>query len=182
MSTLYTIGHSTHPLPDFVALLQAYEIERLIDIRTVPRSRTNPQFNRDSLPDALAPSHIEYEHLVALGGLRGKSNTTASDINGFWDNNSFHHYADYALTDEFRQGLETLILHAQDQRCAIMCAEAVWWRCHRRIVSDYLIARQIPVVHILGPGHTTLASLTHGAVIQADGTILYPADPSKTSA
>lgn len=174
MSPIYTIGHSTHDLPAFAALLQASRIERLVDIRTVPRSRTNPQFNRDTLPDSLIPYGIDYEHLAALGGLRGKSKTTSPAVNGFWENDSFHHYADYALTDEFRQGLDTLISLAHAQRCAIMCSEAVWWRCHRRIVSDYLIARAIPVFHIMGPGHVDAASLTRGAVVQADATVLYP--------
>lgn len=180
MSTIYTIGHSTHDLPDFAALLQASGIERLMDIRTVPRSRTNPQFNRDTLPDALTPYGIGYEHLAALGGLRGKSKITPPDVNGFWENDSFHHYADYALTDEFRLGLDMLIRRSQAQRCAIMCSEAVWWRCHRRIVSDYLLVRKIPVMHILGKGHVDAAALTRGAVIQADGTILYP--PARQSA
>lgn len=175
MSTIYTIGHSTRDLPAFAALLQASGIERLVDIRTVPRSRTNPQFNRDALPDSLAPYGIDYEHLAALGGLRGKSKTVGPDVNGFWENDSFHHYADYALTDEFRQGLDTLLARAEAQRCAIMCSEAVWWRCHRRIVSDYLIARRVPVFHIMGPDHVDEASLTRGAVVQPDGTVLYPA-------
>lgn len=174
MPTIYTIGHSTRKLPAFVALLQACAIERLVDIRTVPRSRTNPQFNRDTLPAALAAHQIDYVHLAALGGLRGKSKTAAPEVNGFWENNSFHHYADYALTDEFRQGLAALIGYAQSQRCAIMCSEAVWWRCHRRIVSDYLLARKVPVMHIMGPDHVDAANLTRGAVVQADGSVLYP--------
>ncbi len=161
-------------MAEFAALLQAVHVERLIDIRTVPRSRTNPQFNQDTLPASLATYHIAYEHLAALGGLRGRSKTTPQEINGFWENDSFHHYADYALTDAFRQGLDLLIQHAGMQRCAIMCSEAVWWRCHRRIVSDYLIAREVRVLHIMGAGRTTPASLTRGAVIQADGTVHYP--------
>ncbi|MFT0532507.1 DUF488 family protein [Castellaniella hirudinis] len=178
MPTLYTIGHSTHPLAAFAAILQAAGIERLVDIRTVPRSRTNPQFNQDTLPAALAAYRIDYEHLAALGGLRGKSKTIPPETNGFWENDSFHHYADYALTDAFRQGLETLIQRAQAQRCAIMCSEAVWWRCHRRIVSDYLLARGIPVRHLMGPGHDTPASLTRGAAVQADGSVHYPPRPA----
>jgi len=174
MPPIHTIGHSTRDLPAFIALLQAARIERLVDIRTVPRSRTNPQFNRDTLPDSLAPCGVDYVHLAALGGLRGKSKTIAPEVNDFWENDSFHHYADYALTDEFHRGLETLLAWARTQRCAIMCSEAVWWRCHRRIVSDYLIARNAPVFHIMGPGHVDAASLTRGAVIQPDGTVLYP--------
>jgi len=177
MSTIYTIGHSTRTLLEFAALLQASGIERLVDIRTVPRSRTNPQFNHDTLPGSLAPYGIDYERLAALGGLRGKSKTVAPEVNGFWENDSFHHYADHALGAEFQEGLESLIVLSQRQRCAIMCSEAVWWRCHRRIVSDYLIARRIPVFHILGPGHVDEASLTRGAVIQDDGTVRYPPAP-----
>lgn len=180
MTTIYTIGHSTHPLPEFVALLQASKIERLVDIRTVPRSRTNPQFNRDTLPESLALYRIGYEHLDALGGLRGKSKTIGSDVNGFWENNSFHHYADYALTGAFRQGLETLLARAGAQCCAIMCSEAVWWRCHRRIVSDYLIARQVSVWHIMGAGHVDKATLTLGAEVQQNGDVFYPPKESNT--
>ncbi|WP_417277002.1 DUF488 family protein [Castellaniella sp.] len=174
MTTIYAIGHSTHPLPAFIALLQASKIERLVDIRTVPRSRTNPQFNRDTLPASLAPYGIDYEHLEALGGLRGKSKTVASDVNGFWENDSFHHYADYALTPDFHQGLEMLLARAGAQRCAIMCSEAVWWRCHRRIVSDYLIAREVSVWHIMGAGHVDKATLTQGAKVQQNGNVVYP--------
>ncbi|WP_066454451.1 DUF488 domain-containing protein [Castellaniella caeni] len=174
LPAIYTIGHSTHDIPAFAQLLAQAGIQRLIDIRTVPRSRKNPQFNRDALPQSLAAYHIDYEHIEALGGLRGKSKTVAPEVNGFWENDSFHHYADYALTDGFRQGLETLLTRAQAQRCAIMCSEAVWWRCHRRIVADYLIARGVPVFHIMGPGHVDAASLTRGAVVQDDATVLYP--------
>ncbi|WP_345798299.1 DUF488 domain-containing protein [Castellaniella sp. MT123] len=174
LPTLYTIGHSTHNLATFAGLLTGAGIELLADIRTVPRSRTNPQFNRDTLPEALAAFGIAYEHMAALGGLRGKSKTVAPGVNGFWENDSFHHYADYALSDDFRQGLEALIAQARARRCAVMCSEAVWWRCHRRIVADHLIARGIPVFHIMGPGHIDAASLTHGAVIRPDGTVVYP--------
>lgn len=173
---IFTVGHSTRSLPDLVALLQASGIECLVDIRTVPRSRTNPQFNRDTLPHSLQPYGLAYAHLAALGGLRGKSKTVDPQVNGFWENDSFHHYADYALTDEFRQGLDDLVARAQEQRCAIMCSEAVWWRCHRRIVSDYLIALGWLVFHILGPGHVDAADLTRGAVVRSDHTVVYPAD------
>ncbi len=178
---LYTIGHSTHDLDAFGSLLGQAHIERVIDIRTVPRSRTNPQYNRDTLPAALAARHIEYEHLAALGGLRGKSKTVAPDVNGFWKNDSFHHYADYALTAEFHQGLDTLTSRARAQRCVIMCSEAVWWRCHRRIVADYLLAQGMAVVHIMGLGHLDTASLTPGAVIRADGSVVYPGPFSQPS-
>lgn len=171
---LYTIGHSTHDLASFVGLLQESGIRLLADVRTVPRSRTNPQFNRDTLPASLAPLGIAYQHMESLGGLRGKSRTTAPQVNGFWENDSFHHYADYALTEAFRSGLDELIAHSQRQPTAIMCSEAVWWRCHRRIIADHFLARQIPVLHIMGPGHVDPAHLTPGAVVQEDLSVLYP--------
>ncbi|HEX7386823.1 MAG TPA: DUF488 domain-containing protein [Castellaniella sp.] len=171
---LYTIGHSTHDLPSFVALLQESKIALLVDIRTVPRSRTNPQFNRDTLPESLEPFQIAYRHMESLGGLRGKSKTIGPEINGFWENESFHHYADYALTESFGQGLGELITTSQRQPTAIMCSEAVWWRCHRRIVTDYFLARDIPVFHIMAAHHVDLAHLTPGARIRDDLTVVYP--------
>lgn len=174
-SPLYTIGHSNHGLDDFIALLVQAGIEFLADIRTVPRSRSNPQFNRDTLPEALAAHGIGYAHMSDLGGLRGKSKTVPPDTNGYWENDSFHHYADYALGDAFRRGLDTLIAQGQVRSTVMMCAESVWWRCHRRIVADHLIARGIPVFHIMGAGRLDPASLTPGAVIRGDGTVTYPA-------
>lgn len=164
--------------------MRGVEIVLLVDIRTIPRSRTNPQFNKDALPAALAPAGIDYEHIAALGGLRGKmrdkTRVAAPDVNGFWTNKSFHNYADYALSDPFRAGLEHLRAEGHRRRCAIMCAEAVWWRCHRRIVSDYLIAAGETVFHIMGQdraGQDRLepARLTAGAVVEAPDMIVYPA-------
>jgi len=174
----FTIGHSNRSLDAFVALLQEAGITLLADIRTVPRSRANPQFNQDALPGSLAGFHVSYEHIASLGGLRGKSRTVPREINGFWENDSFHNYADYALSDAFREGLDHLIARGRRQRIAIMCSEAVWWRCHRRIVADYLIARDEQVFHIMGPGHIDQASITPGATIQAHGTVFYPAMPA----
>jgi uncharacterized protein (DUF488 family) len=171
---LYTIGHSTRDLESFTGLLQESGIQLLADVRTVPRSRTNPQFNRDTLPAFLAPLGITYQHMESLGGLRGKSRTTAPQVNGFWKNDSFHHYADYALTEAFRSGLDELIAQSRRQPTVIMCSEAVWWRCHRRIIADHFLARQIPVLHIMGPGHIDPAHLTPGAVVQEDLSVLYP--------
>lgn len=180
-SPLYTIGHSNRSLDDFIALLTQAGIQCLADIRTVPRSRANPQFNRDTLPEALAARGIAYEHMAALGGLRGRSKTVPPDTNGFWENDSFHHYADYALGDEFRQGLDTLIARGQARPTAMMCSESVWWRCHRRIVADHLIARGISVLHIMGAGRLEPASLTPGAMIHDGGTVAYPI-PTDTQA
>jgi uncharacterized protein (DUF488 family) len=170
----FTIGHSTLDLDAFVARLQGAEIALLADIRTVPRSRTNPQFNTETLPASLAAFQIGYAHMPALGGLRSKSRTIPAAVNGFWINQSFHNFADYAMTDAFRAGLAELRERGQERRCAIMCSEAVWWRCHRRIVADYLLAAGEAVFHIMGNGRLEAATLTPGAVIQPDCTITYP--------
>ena len=171
----FTIGHSTRSVAELIELLTNAEVRLLADIRTVPRSRTNPQFNRDTLPGALASSGISYEHMAALGGLRPKSRTVPRGVNGFWTNDSFHNFADYALSEEFRSGLGRLLEEGSRERCAIMCSEAVWWRCHRRIVSDYLIAHHEEVFHIMGHGRLEAAQLTPGAVIRADERVVYPA-------
>ena len=175
----FTIGHSTRPLDEFIALLRESRIERLVDVRTIPRSRFNPQFNKDTLPDALAGAGISYEHLTALGGRRGRSRDVPPEVNAFWTHESFHSYADYALSSQFREGLDHLIDDGRQRRCAIMCSDAVWWRCPRRIVADYLLARGETVIHILAPGRVEPATLTPGAVVRSDGTVVYPpAQPS----
>lgn len=165
-----------------MALLRESGIERLVDVRKIPRSRFNPQFNRDTLPAALAAFDISYEHLDALGGRRGESRTVPPEVNAFWTHASFHHYADYALSPPFRAGLERLLDAGRQRRCAVMCSEAVWWRCHRRIVADYLVAGGETVLHIMAPGRVEPARLTPGAVARPDGTIVYPpAQPSLLS-
>jgi uncharacterized protein (DUF488 family) len=174
----FTIGHSNRSLDDFVELLIEPKVERLVDIRKIPRSRSNPQFNKDTLPEALAACGISYEHVAALGGLRGRAGDSPQDVNGFWTNESFHNYADYALSPQFHAGLEHLLAEGRQRRCAIMCSEAVWWRCHRRIVTDHLIARGETVFHIMGRGRREPARLTSGAAIQPGGTVVYPAEPS----
>jgi uncharacterized protein (DUF488 family) len=171
----FTIGHSNRSLEQFVELLSRAEIDLVADIRTVPKSRANPQFNKETLPEALAIAGISYEHVASLGGLRGRARAVPPDVNGFWTNESFHNYADYALTAEFRAGLDHLIATGRERRSAMMCSEAVWWRCHRRIVADYLIARGETVFHIIGEGRLAAAQLTPGAVIRTDETVLYPA-------
>jgi uncharacterized protein (DUF488 family) len=170
----FTIGHSNRSLEEFVELLREADIALVADIRTVPRSRTNPQFNKDALPVALRPFDIGYEHMAALGGLRGKTRTVPEDVNGFWTNESFHNYADYALSPQFHAGLEHLVAEGRERRSAMMCSEAVWWRCHRRIVADHLIARGETVFHMMGRGRLEPAHLTPGAVIQPGGSIVYP--------
>ena len=171
----FTIGHSNRGIDEFVALLSGAQIGLVVDIRRIPRSRANPQFNDDALPQALASGGIEYERIAALGGLRGKARSVAPEINGFWSNQSFHNYADYALSPEFHAGLEHLIQQGRRRRCALMCSEAVWWRCHRRIVADHLIARGETVFHIMGEGRLEPARLTSGAVAEGDNPVFYPA-------
>ena len=170
----YTIGHATRPIDDFVELLRAAQVTLVADVRTVPRSRTNPQYNLDTLPRTLADFQIEYEHFAALGGLRGKARDVAPDVNGFWQNDSFHNYADYAMTEGFRGGLARLRALGESRRCAIMCAETVWWRCHRRIIADYLLAAGETVFHIMGPGKIEPAHPTESATKVADGVLTYP--------
>lgn len=171
----FTIGHSNRSLEDFVALLEDARIDLIGDVRTIPRSRTNPQFNKDTLPDSLTAFGMSYEHMAALGGLRGKARTLPRNVNDLWNNESFHNYADYALSEPFHAGLVHLLDKGRKQRCAIMCSEAVWWRCHRRIIADYLIANGKAVFHIMGQGRLAPARLTPGAVVQSDRTITYPA-------
>jgi uncharacterized protein (DUF488 family) len=171
----FTIGHSNRDLEEFVEMLRGPHVDSVVDIRTIPRSRSNPQFNTDTLPDALAAFDISYEHVAALGGLRGKARSLPASLNGFWTNQSFHNYADYALSVQFHEGFKHLLDEGHHRHCAIMCSEAVWWRCHRRIVADYLIANGEDVFHIMGESRLESAHLTSGAVAQSDGTIVYPA-------
>jgi uncharacterized protein (DUF488 family) len=173
----YTIGHGTRPLRDLVDLLRSVDVTLLIDVRTVPRSRTNPQYNRETLPQSLEPFGIGYEHIAALGGLRGRARNVPPALNAFWENDSFHNYADYAMSAAFRDGLSHLRRLGRARRCAIMCAETVWWRCHRRIITDYLLAAGESVFHILGPGHVEEARITAAARPQTDGDLTYPAEP-----
>jgi len=170
----FTIGHSNRSIEVFIDLLRGPGIERIVDVRKIPMSRSNPQFGADVLPLSLGAAGIAYEHVPALGGRRSAASGVAGDVNGFWQNRSFHNYADYALSDECQAGLKHLISHGRRQRCAIMCSEAVWWRCHRRLISDYLLARGEEVVHIMGAGRLEPARLTDGAVIRPDGRVVYP--------
>lgn len=172
----FTIGHSTRSLETFIPMLQENGVNLLTDVRTVPRSRANPQFDRDQLPQALAAEGIEYRHIPKLGGLRGKPKGQQDSPNSFWTNDSFRNYADYALTEPFRDGLAQLRILHRLHVCAIMCAEAVWWRCHRRIITDYLIASGETVRHIMAPHRTEQAAMTSAAQVQPDGRLIYPAE------
>ncbi|MFP3566973.1 DUF488 family protein [Paraburkholderia sp. SIMBA_030] len=170
----FTIGHSTRTLREFIHLLEASEIEMLVDVRSIPRSRTNPQFNRDTLPGLLAPARIDYLHLSELGGRRSHHKGDAPSPNGYWTHPAFRNYADYATTAAFQEGLARLLDLGHRRRCAIMCSEAVWWRCHRRIITDYLLLRGETVLHIMNAHHTNPATMTPGAQAQPDGTLIYP--------
>lgn len=171
---VYTIGHSTRSIGEFVDLLRAERVDLLADVRRFPRSRRHPQFNIETLPAALAGSRIDYRHFEALGGRRKRSLTEDASPNTGWDVEGFRSYADYAMTAPFRDALIALIVLAQTRTAAIMCAEALWWQCHRRIIGDYLLTAGIDVFHILGPHETIPAELTPGAEPQADGSIHYP--------
>jgi uncharacterized protein (DUF488 family) len=179
---IFTIGHSTRSVAELAALLRDAGVALLVDVRSLPRSRANPQFNAEALAPALAAEGIGYRHLPALGGLRGRRKPAPDhdpgdagpSPNGLWQVGAFRNYADYAMSEAFRAGLAELRALARERPTAIMCAEAVWWRCHRRIIADYLLARGVPVRHIMGPGKIVPATLTPGARPQADGTVLYP--------
>jgi uncharacterized protein (DUF488 family) len=167
---LFTVGHSTLPIERFIALLEVYGIRRLADVRTVPRSRRNPQFNADALASALRAQNIDYVPLASLGGLR---HARKDSPNTGWRNDSFRGYADYMQTREFEDGLARLIDMSRERRTAIMCAEAVPWRCHRSLVADALEVRGIPAVEILSERSARLHKLTPFAHV--DGTtITYP--------
>ncbi len=170
----FTIGHSTRPLPDFVELVTSVGVDRIVDVRSIPRSRKNPQYNIDVFPDALSRFGVAYEHIAELGGLRSHSASVARDVNAFWKEPGFHNFADYAMSGSFHEGLARLRALGRSERCAIMCAEALWWRCHRRIITDYLIQAGDKVFHILGPGKIQIAHMTPAAK-PLDGALIYPA-------
>jgi uncharacterized protein (DUF488 family) len=177
-NAFYTIGHGRREIGEFAGLLKEAEITLVVDVRTMPRSRFNPQFNEDALPQALKPFGIAYAHMADLGGLRGRQKLVAPEINAYWDNDSFHNYADYAMSERFRQALAHLRERGRTERCAIMCAETVWWRCHRRIITDYLLAAGERVFHILGPSQIESATINEAAQVRGAGTLVYPAEPA----
>lgn len=171
----FTVGHSNRTLDDFIALLQGAGIERIVDVRAFPMSRANPQFNKDRLPGELAAHGIDYAHVPALGGRRSAVGNVPPDTNGFWENAGFHNYADYALTAECQEALGRLVREGRKSRCAVMCSEAVWWRCHRRLIADNLIARGETVCHVMERGRVEAANLTDGAEVRPDRSVVYPA-------
>ena len=169
---MLTIGHSNRPLNEFLGMLTAHGVQMLVDIRSVPRSRHNPQFNKESLPAALQSHGIDYRHLPGLGGLR---HPRKDSTNTGWRNPHFRGYADYMETPEFEQNLNELVDLDRDHRVAIMCAEAVPWRCHRSLVADGLLARSVPVFHIMSTSLANPHKLTAFGHIEGN-TVRYPAE------
>ena len=174
-----TIGHSNRSLAAFVGMLQGAAVDLLIDVRTFPRSRANPEFNIDRLPHDLERFQVGYCHIPELGGRRAKQDGVDDRLNALWRNQSFHNYADYALSDAFGDALGRVLRLGMDRRVALMCSEAVWWRCHRRIITDYLVLNGHPVDHLMGPGQIEHAMPTPGARTTNDGKVTYPAEPAE---
>ncbi len=176
LTVVLTIGHSTRTLEALLHLLQAHAVKRLVDVRTVPRSRHNPQFNRDTLPEALCAAGIRYTHMPGLGGLR---HPRADSVNAAWRNDSFRGFADHMQTPEFATSLEALIEPARKERLAIMCAEAVPWRCHRSLIADALVARGISVRHIMTPTRAEPHTVTPWARVEGK-SVTYPGEADKS--
>lgn len=170
MNTIYTIGHSTRTIEQFIALLRAHDIQMVVDVRTIPRSRHNPQFGQDMLSPALKEAGIEYTHLAKLGGLR---HAAPDSINTGWQNSSFRGYADYMATDAFEEGLEELKSMAKKKRVAILCAEAVPWRCHRSLIADTLTTQGWQVLHIQSAKTARPHELTPFLKVE-NGKLTYP--------
>lgn len=169
-----TIGHSNRNLEEFLGMLREAHVQLLVDVRSFPRSRTNPVFNIDSLPLELELVQIGYQHYPALGGRRPKQSCVDEKLNAMWRVRSFHNYADYALGDEFTDAFGELLRLGHDRRVALMCSEAVWWRCHRRIITDYLLLNDHAVDHLMAPGKIDPASPTPGAQKTSSGKVIYP--------
>jgi uncharacterized protein (DUF488 family) len=171
---ILTIGHSTRAIEDFLDILRVQSVTRVVDIRTVPRSRRNPQFNRESLSESLKESAIDYTPMKQLGGLR---HPKANSPNMGWRNSSFRGFADYMQTQEFAEGIDQLVRLAQDGQVAIMCAEVLPWRCHRRLIADALLVREVQVEHIMTIKTRSKHTMTKWAHIE--GTqITYPENPA----
>ena len=174
--SIWTIGHSTRKIEDFIAALEAHGIKLLVDVRSLPGSKRYPQFNKETLAKPLQEHGIRYEHFAELGGLR---KARPDSQNTAWRNASFRGYADYMETEEFQKGIQRLVDLARDAGpIAIMCAEAVWWRCHRALISDYLKARGIDVIHIVDSNKTEPHPFTSAARI-VDGALSYASDKDR---
>jgi uncharacterized protein (DUF488 family) len=169
-ASIYTIGHSTHPAEGFIEMLHAYQVTQLVDIRTVPRSRHNPQFQQSELAASLLDAGVAYRHMKQLGGLR---HTVKDSVNTGWRNTSFRGYADYMQTGEFEDAVAEFIAYGTDQPTAIMCAEAVPWRCHRSLVGDALLVRGVEVVDIFSATNSRPHTLTTWAKVEGQ-RVTYP--------
>jgi len=165
-----TIGHSTRPTEEFLAMLKSHGVQQVIDVRTIPRSRHNPQFNQEALASSLRASKIEYRHIKALGGLR---KARPDSVNQGWRNLSFRGFADYMQTADFHRGMEQLVQAALSAKVTLMCAEAVPWRCHRSLIADALLVRGIPVQHIMTKDQRHEHELTPWARVDRE-SITYP--------
>lgn len=172
--TVFTIGHSTRPIEEFLELLRENGVRILADVRSITGSRHNPQFSQAPLEGALAQAGIRYVHVKKLGGRRGRQKEVDPSLDAAWTVDAFRNYADYAQTEPFREGIDELLALAREAPTAIMCAEAVWWRCHRRIVADHLLARGVAVRHILAAGKVEDATPTPFARFPGDGRVVYP--------
>lgn len=172
---IWTIGHSNRTLEEFTGLLKENSITQVLDVRKLAGSDKFPHFNSDALAEPLDAIGIKLWKLEPLDGRRTVSKEIPFETNAWWENRSFHNYADHALSPEFTEALAELRDAASSQHTAVMCSEAVWWRCHRRIISDHLIAHQLQVLHIMGPDKTVDAQLSAGAVIDESAMVRYPA-------
>ncbi|MBX3576246.1 MAG: DUF488 domain-containing protein [Rhizobiaceae bacterium] len=171
----FTVGHSNLTADEFIELLRAASIGMVVDVRRLPGSKAYPQFGSENLALSLSEAQIKYELIGPLGGRRRKVEDVPAETNGAWRNRSFHNYADYALTGTFKAGFDRLLALGQEFRCAIMCSEAVWWRCHRRIIADHLLASGAEVFHLMGADRIEPAVPTNGAIFGDRGPVTYPA-------
>ena len=172
---IFTVGHPTRTTLELIDVLQAHGVTHVVDVRSIPRSRRHPQFDQEALRAALRDAGIAYTHLAALGGRRPRSKDVDESVNAGWTVQAFHNFADYARSQAFRDGLRRLLRLGGKEACAIMCAEAVWWRCHRRIIADHLLADGVGVTHLLSRTTATPATLTPFAVVGPSGRVSYPA-------
>lgn len=171
---VYTVGHSTRTSEELIAILADAGVTRVVDVRAFPASRRHPQFNKATLAATLPDAGIDYIHMPSLGGRRG-ARKSAPSRNGLWHVEAFRNYADYAESGEFRAALDALQAMARERPTAFMCAEALWWQCHRRLIADYMLSRGWRVEHLMAPGQRQTGTMTPGAIPQEDGTIWYPA-------
>lgn len=171
----FTVGHSNRTLTDFLGLLRGAGVRLVVDVRRLPGSARYPRFDRDALEAALGDAGIGYRRPEGLTGRRPVSRDVPFAVNSWWRNRSFHNYADHALSDDFRRALAELRDWGRPRPAAVMCAEAVWWRCHRRIIADHLLAHGEDVRHIIGDAATEPATLSQGAVVGPDHLVTYPA-------